>query len=65
MMFILFSFFISIEDAEVLTNVELVGTSIQDGKVNLSHIDSNQPRKSSYVTADHVIIAVGIEPNTD
>ncbi|CAF4081471.1 unnamed protein product [Rotaria sp. Silwood2] len=53
------------EGAEVVTNVELVGTSIQEGKVTLSYIDPNEPKKTSYVTADHIIVAVGIEPNTD
>jgi programmed cell death 8 (apoptosis-inducing factor) len=48
-----------------LTNVELTGTSIQDGKVNLSYIDPNEKKKTSYITADHVVVAVGIEPNTD
>ncbi|CAF4676162.1 unnamed protein product, partial [Rotaria magnacalcarata] len=28
-------------------------------------IDPKEPRKTSYVTTDHVIVAVGIEPNTD
>lgn len=54
-----------IEGAEVLTNVQLIGTSIQEGKVNLSYIDPKEPKKTSYITADHVVIAVGIEPNTD
>ncbi|UJR30224.1 hypothetical protein I4U23_017762 [Adineta vaga] len=53
------------EGAEVLTNVELIGTSIQEGKVNLSYIDPQKPRKTSYLTSDHIVIAVGIEPNTD
>ncbi|CAF1015507.1 unnamed protein product [Rotaria sp. Silwood1] len=53
------------EGAEVLTNVQLVGTSVQEGKVNLSYIDPKEPKKTSYVTADHVVVAVGIEPNTD
>lgn len=53
------------EGAEVLTNVELVGTSIQDGRVNLSYIDPKGPKKTSYLTADHVVIAAGIAPNTD
>ncbi|CAF0868345.1 unnamed protein product [Rotaria sordida] len=53
------------EGAEVLTNVELVGTSVQEGKVNLSYIDPKEPKKTSYITADHVVVAVGIEPNTD
>ncbi len=58
-------FLILIEGAEVLPNVELVGTSIQEGKINLSYIDPKEPRKTSYITADHIVIAVGIEPNTD
>jgi programmed cell death 8 (apoptosis-inducing factor) len=53
------------EGAEVLTNVELVGTSIQEGKVNLSYIDPKERKKTSYITVDHVVVAVGIEPNTD
>ncbi|CAF4792200.1 unnamed protein product [Rotaria sp. Silwood1] len=53
------------EGAEVLTNVELVNASIQDGKVNLAYIDPKAPQKTSYMTADHVLVAVGIEPNTD
>ena len=48
-----------------MTNVELVGTSVQEGKVNLSYIDPKEPKKTSYLTADHIVLAVGIEPNTD
>ncbi|CAF0853879.1 unnamed protein product [Adineta steineri] len=53
------------EGAEVLTNVELVGTTIEEGKINLSYIDPEKPRQTSYIKSDHVVIAVGIEPNTD
>ncbi|CAF1544433.1 unnamed protein product [Adineta ricciae] len=54
------------EGADVLTNVELVGASVvQDGKVSLSYIDPQNPKKTSYITSDHVVVAVGIEPNTD
>lgn len=49
----------------MLTNVELVGVAVQEGKVNLSYIDPDKPKKTSYLTSDHVVIAVGIEPNTD
>ncbi|CAF2635583.1 unnamed protein product [Rotaria sp. Silwood2] len=53
------------EGAEVLTNVELVNASIQDGKVNLAYIDPKAPQKTSYMIVDHVVVAVGIEPNAD
>ncbi|CAF1081420.1 unnamed protein product [Rotaria sordida] len=53
------------EGAEVLPNVELINASIQDGKINLAYIDPKQPQKTSYMTTDHVVVAVGIEPNTD
>ncbi|CAF2134049.1 unnamed protein product [Rotaria magnacalcarata] len=53
------------EGAEVVTNIELVDASLQEGKISLSYIDPKEPRKTSYVTTDHVIVAVGIEPNTD
>ncbi len=33
--------------------------------MNLSYIDPRESRKTSYLTADHVVVAVGIEPNTD
>ena len=42
-----------------------MGASIQDGKVNLSYVDPKERKKTSYITADHVVVAVGIEPNTD
>ena len=53
------------EGAEVLTNVKLTDASVQDGKVNLAYIDPAKPQKTSYIKADHVVVAVGIEPNTD
>lgn len=48
-----------------MTSVELVDTSVQEGKVNLSYIDPKQPNRTSYITADHIVVAVGVEPNTD
>ncbi|CAM4854142.1 unnamed protein product [Rotaria socialis] len=53
------------EGAEVVTNIELVDASLQEGKISLSYIDPKEPRKTSYITTDHVIVAVGIEPNTN
>lgn len=53
------------EGAEVLTNVELVSASIQEGKINLAYIAPNESQKTSYINADHVVVAVGIEPNTE
>lgn len=38
---------------------------MQDGKVNLAFIDPREPHKTSYINADHVVVAVGIEPNTE
>jgi apoptosis-inducing factor 1 len=57
--------FMFVEGAQVLTNIELVGVSMQDEKINLAYVDPREPRKTSYVKADHVVVAVGIEPNTD
>jgi programmed cell death 8 (apoptosis-inducing factor) len=48
-----------------MTNVQIVSTSVQEGKVNLSYIDPKKPRQTSYINADHVVVAVGIAPNTD
>ncbi|CAF3566613.1 unnamed protein product [Rotaria socialis] len=53
------------EGAEVMTNVELVNASIQEGNVNLAYIDPKDSQKTSYITTDHVVVAVGIEPNTE
>ncbi|CAF0999015.1 unnamed protein product [Rotaria magnacalcarata] len=53
------------EGAEVMTNVELINASIQEGKVNLAYIDPKDSQRTSYVTTDHVVVAVGIEPNTE
>ncbi len=33
--------------------------------MNLSYIDPKERKKTSYITTDHVVVAVGIEPNTD
>lgn len=43
----------------------MIGAAVQEGKVNLSYIDPKERKKTSYITADHVVVAVGIEPNTD
>lgn len=45
--------------------MNLTDASVQDGKVTLAYIDPRKPQKTSYVKADHVVVAVGIEPNTD
>ena len=57
--------FLLSEGAEVIPNVKLTDASVQDGKVHLAYIDPEKPQKTSYVKADHVVVAVGIEPNTD
>lgn len=33
--------------------------------MNLVYIDPKEPKKTSYINADHVVVAVGIEPNTE
>lgn len=33
--------------------------------MNLAYIDPKETKKTSYITADHVVVAVGIEPNTE
>ena len=48
-----------------MANVELVSASLEDNKINLAYLNPAEPQKTNYIKADHVVVAVGIEANTD